>query len=323
MTVFYKKIGTVLSVLLLTVLLTGCGCEHEWIRATCQAPRTCSRCGETEGKIRSHEWASTDCKDPQGCIHCGTLEGIELTHTWQSDCKICIHCGHDERPADDRFPEALAAGLEQRWQLEGALKEDKEYVWTAEDWADCFNAEYSLLQSFREEKFQDEALGEAALSYIGSIEASLTALEHFGTEAWEDAYHNDAYQDQTVALLEINDLRPITVSEDYAENLERMLHNGEIIKLVRPLFDQVLFLHINTMGDSQVYETTLRNTSSLKFLWFSFDVQLKDEEGNVLTTETIKVENWKPDEKKRFKFTTQETFAAVDVAFADWELSRW
>lgn len=323
MTVFHKKITAGLAVLLLTVLLTGCSCDHEWIRATCQAPRTCSRCGETEGKVRAHEWASTACNAPEGCIVCGTMEGMELTHEWQSDCKICIHCGHDERPADDRFPEALLEGLQQRWQLEAALKEDKDYVWTAEDWADCFNAEYSRLSTFREEKFQDEALEEAALRYIDSIESSLVALELFGTEDWEDAYHNDAYQDQTVALVDLNGLRPLTVAEEYAENLEKMLHNGEIIKLVSPLFDQVLFLHINTMGDTLVYETTLKNTSSLKFLWFSFDVQLKDEEGNIISVETIKVENWKPDEKKRFKFTTQETFSAVDVAFADWELSRW
>lgn len=323
MTVYNKKIGAVFAALLLTLLLTGCGCDHEWVRATCQAPRTCSRCGETEGKIRSHEWANTACTAPEGCIHCGTMEGIELTHEWRDDCRICVHCGHDARPADDRFPEALVAGLEQRWELENAMDEDKEYVRTKEDWAACFEAEYSRLMTFREDKFQDEALGAAALRYLDSIEASRAALEHFGTDQWTDAYHSAAYQEQTVALLEINELHPLTVAEAYGENLEKMLTNGEIIRLVSPLFEQVFFLHINTMGDTQTYETTITNTSSLKFLWFSFDVQLKDEAGNVISTETVKVENWKPDEKRRFNFKTQETFAAVDVAFADWELSRW
>ena len=322
MTVFNKKCAGALSALILAILLTGCGCDHEWQRATCQEPRTCNRCGETEGKIRSHEWASTDCRAPEGCIVCGTLEGIELTHEWQKDCKICIHCGHDERPADDRFPEALAAGLEQRWQLEEALQETEDYVLTKEDWAAFFAAEYDRLLPFREEKFQDKAMEDAAGRYIRSLEDSQKALEHFGTEQWEDAYYNSAYQAQTVALMYVNNLRPVAVSEAYAEKLENMLINGEIIDLVSPLFDQVLFLHIGTAGETKRYETTLKNTSSLKFRWFSFDVELKDAEGQTLETKTIKVLNWKPDERKRFQFSTTNDFAAVDVTFADWELPR-
>ena len=31
-------------------------CEHEWIDANCLAPKTCSKCGETEGEIGEHTW---------------------------------------------------------------------------------------------------------------------------------------------------------------------------------------------------------------------------------------------------------------------------
>ena len=251
---------------------------------------------------------------------CGTLEGIELTHEWQKDCKICIYCGYDERPADDRFLELLVAGLEQRWQLEEALQETKDYVLTKEDWAAFFAAEYDQLRPFREEKFQDKALEDAAVRYIRSLEDSQKALEYFGTEQWKDAYYNSAYHAQTVALLYINNLRPIMVSEDYAKKLENMLINGEIIDLVQPLFDQVLFLDIGTVGNTKKFETTLKNTSSLTFRWFSFDVELKDGEGQVMETKTIKVLNWKPDEKKRFQFSTTIDFVAMNVTFADWEL---
>ena len=98
-----KKYYLLPLLLLLTLLLSACACDHEWQASTCLAPRTCTRCGATEGKLRAHDYGSTACNDPKPCTVCGTTEGIELTHTWRSDCKICIYCGQDERPADDRF----------------------------------------------------------------------------------------------------------------------------------------------------------------------------------------------------------------------------
>ena len=71
-------IVTVLPVLI-GLFLTGCGnklatyiCDHEWQKSTCLEPRTCIKCGLTEGKVRSHEWGNTDCTVQEGCIVCGT-----------------------------------------------------------------------------------------------------------------------------------------------------------------------------------------------------------------------------------------------------------
>lgn len=318
--------AALLAVILAALLLTGCGCNHEWQKATCQAPRTCARCGETEGKIRSHEWGNTDCREPEGCIVCGTLEGIELTHEWREDCRICIHCGHDERPADDRFPEQVAAGLEDRWQQEAELREKgqegEEYVLTEADWEDLFAAEYVRIAPFKEETFQDEAMEAAALSYIRSIEDSMDALEHFGKDLWEDEYFNGAYWEQANALHLVNSLRPVSVAEEHWETLETMLANGEIIHMVRPLLDQVLFLDISTGDKVKKFETTLKNSTSLTFEWFSLDVNLVDEAGKVVAQENIKVTSWKPDQKRRFQFTTEADFSGIEVAFANWKMSR-
>ena len=334
MTVRKSRIAAILFLIALTgLLLTGCGCEHEWQKATCQAPRTCIRCGETEGKIRSHEWGNTACNAPEGCVVCGTLEGIEYTHEWREDCKICVHCGHDERPAEDRFPDMLAAGLQERWQLEAQLQEretapegeeTEPYVRTREDWENLFAAEYTRIAPFKQEKFQDEAMEAAALRYIGSIEASVDALEHFGTDQWEDEYFNGAYWEQANALYLVNALRPISVAEEHQETLTDLLINGEIINMVRPLLDQVMFLHVGTNNAGKKYETTIKNTTSLNFEWFSLDVNLLDEDGKIMDTETVKVITWKPDQRKRFNFTTDQEFSGIEVAFANWKLpSRW
>ena len=324
MTVRKSRMVLVLCLMIFTGLLTGCGCQHEWQKSTCLTPRVCIHCGKTEGKVRSHEWGNTACHEPEGCIFCGTTEGMELTHTWQEDCEICIYCGFDGRPADDRFPELLAAGLEERWQKESDLlnkgQTEEGYVFTKTDWEAMFDAEYTRLAPLKEEHFQNETLGAAALRYIQSLEESKAALEHFGTDRWEDLYHNGAYWEQSIALFEINRICPVSVGEAYQETLTEMINNGEIVNMVRQLLDQIQFLHINTIGGRKKFETTVKNTTSLTFQWFSLDVNLLDENGEILETESIKVTSWKPDQKHRFNFTTLEDFSAVEVAFANWQL---
>ena len=144
-----KRNFSLLLLILLVTLLTGCTCEHEWQASTCLAPKTCIHCGETQGKVRAHDWGSTACNDPKPCTVCGTTEGIELTHTWRSDCKICIYCGQDERPADDRFMDKLSEGINTRWSM--FWYEDS--TLTKEDWKACIQAEHDQISPFLEENF--------------------------------------------------------------------------------------------------------------------------------------------------------------------------
>ena len=314
-----RRLCAVLAAFVLAALLSGCMCSHTWQESTCLAPRTCTKCGQTEGKLRAHQWGSTACNDPQPCVVCGTMEGIELTHEW-GESKICVHCGHDERPAEVRFPEALVAGLEQRWQLEKTLLEDPEYVLTKEDWTALFDAEFEKLSIFKEAKFKESALKDAALAYIKTLEDSYAALEYLDTDQWNDKYYSRAYQQQTVALFKLNQLEPVIVAEEYAENLSKMLVNGEIIDMVGPIIEQIFFLNIYSDGMRKTYETTIENTSSLAFTWFSLDINLRDAEGNVLESRTVQADNWQPGEKRRLNFITSVDASSIDVAFANWEL---
>ena len=48
-----KKLKVFLSLIFTMLLLTGCACRHQWQEATCMAPKTCARCGETSESISS------------------------------------------------------------------------------------------------------------------------------------------------------------------------------------------------------------------------------------------------------------------------------
>lgn len=68
------------------------GCEHEWQEATCFAPKTCLRCGETEGEKLSHS------TDNGKCSNCGyqIFEDVAIVYTITQDyemgggCTICF-----------------------------------------------------------------------------------------------------------------------------------------------------------------------------------------------------------------------------------------
>ena len=74
-------ISTVVVIVVAAVLVFNLICFHDWQDATCQAPITCSKCGETQGDILEHEWVEANCTEPKHCINCGFTEGESLGHS--------------------------------------------------------------------------------------------------------------------------------------------------------------------------------------------------------------------------------------------------
>lgn len=115
-----KKFATLLLALVCMLVLTGCFCEHEWAEAGCVAPKTCTKCGETEGEPLGHVWLAATCTDPKTCESCGTTEGEAKGHAWvEATCTEARHCtqcgetegeapGHDWLDATTEAPQTCA-----------------------------------------------------------------------------------------------------------------------------------------------------------------------------------------------------------------------
>ena len=74
------------AVLAVALGLTVAGCsasvasnhEHEWEAATCETPRVCKTCGETDGEPLGHDWIAPTLEAPYTCARCGEQQGEPL-----------------------------------------------------------------------------------------------------------------------------------------------------------------------------------------------------------------------------------------------------
>ena len=96
-----RSISIILVMAMVMGMLCGCCLRHDWQEASCEAPKTCSECGKTEGEALGHTWADATCDAPQTCTGCGKTEGEALGHNifWTSEDRkttmegSCSTCG--------------------------------------------------------------------------------------------------------------------------------------------------------------------------------------------------------------------------------------
>ncbi len=92
-----KKMVTGMLAVSLVFMMTGCCLSHGWQEATCTEPKTCSKCGETEGEALGHTWEEVTCTEPKTCSVCQETEGEALGHTLSEatywEAAVCSVCG--------------------------------------------------------------------------------------------------------------------------------------------------------------------------------------------------------------------------------------
>lgn len=95
-----KKSAIVLLILAFMLMLSGCICFHEWYAADCVTPKTCAKCGKTDGEPLGHTWVDATCTQAQYCEVCKVEEGEPLPHTWVdatcSQAQYCEVCALEE-----------------------------------------------------------------------------------------------------------------------------------------------------------------------------------------------------------------------------------
>ena len=89
------------------LVVPGCE-EHAWMDATCQAPKTCSVCGATEGEVGDHSWVDATCTTAKTCSVCKATDGEALGHSYADG--VCTVCGGLDFPSFDKANAQAAEG---------------------------------------------------------------------------------------------------------------------------------------------------------------------------------------------------------------------
>lgn len=128
-----RRIAIIVSAIIIAAITIGifalAYCPHEWADANCTSPKTCLKCGKTEGEPpgdEGHVWDSATCTKPKTCSICGKTEGSALGHKWEDQTyekpKTCSRCGATEGKSLKDETDDLIADLKQDLQRSGEHK---------------------------------------------------------------------------------------------------------------------------------------------------------------------------------------------------------
>lgn len=75
-----KKLISFILVLTMVFSMSACSCDHQWQAADCTTPKTCTKCGETEGDAAGHV---------SGDLVVSAVDAANLTMTQDLPCAVC------------------------------------------------------------------------------------------------------------------------------------------------------------------------------------------------------------------------------------------
>ena len=219
--------------------------------------------------------------------------------------------------ADEAFVEDLGAALSERW----AITESYDDEIPDDEFYTALQIEKDAAAQYEDAVFVDEELGEAAEQYLEAIADCETADYIDVNDTYIDAYYRRAE-----GIYKINQITEIPVDEDYQYALDTLLEEGESSCAATEFAEEVVFEADEPEdgdGSTVTYTATLENTSDVDFDYFSFEINLLDEDGVVIGSETASTDNWAAGETHRFEFTVFEDvediadYEIVDTTWSD------
>ena len=66
------------------IVIATSECDHDWQNATCVAPKTCSKCSETEGEALGHTGGTATCTEKATCSVCSEKYGELAAHDYKA-----------------------------------------------------------------------------------------------------------------------------------------------------------------------------------------------------------------------------------------------
>jgi hypothetical protein len=223
---------------------------------------------------------------------------------------------NESKSTDEQFVEAVGKGLEARW----AISDSTDDRLTTDLMNQAISKERDAVKEFREANFENEELGENAEAYFEALD-ELKGEDYNSSSGLERWMRN--YNMRCAALYNINEIKEIPVSQNKQSNLDELLNDGKTAAAALDLMEKVDFVKQEPEypGQSYIeYKAVVENSSSVNFSYFTYQINLVDQDGVVIENTTASTNDWAAGTKHAFEFTTDKKFEKMEISSCWWNL---
>ncbi|MCM1135447.1 MAG: hypothetical protein NC400_07705 [Clostridium sp.] len=263
-----KKIVTGMLAAALIFIMTGCCLSHDWQEATCTEPKTCSKCGETEGEALGHTWEEATCTEPKTCGVCKETEGEALGHNLSEatcwEAAVCSVCG--ETVGDVLPPAFEELGVEGQFMEVGKTYDYNTLIGTRDGWEKVF------INWLKEAHYVMSEDGEAQ-----KIEGDYANLEDF--------FLKGVFSDDVYTLLNEEIVKP--TEENIVAIVSEMYNLAGNYEDLTELFADVYGMDINarttaqaTVTDYQVFDSDETHEAKEGYEWKTMKIEVRFSDEN-------------------------------------------
>ena len=205
---------------------------------------------------------------------------------------------------DDVFIEEFSRAINERWGAQDKLDEyENEAVYFEKNIEILENELGIIKQSLT--NVESKELKELGSQYIEGAEYQ---IEMFKTTDWDLQwdYNEKAEQLRKPALIKLVDEYNVIIEDEFQQIYKDFKEKSTVISkendannFAEKLIYEIVFE--KTTGDygDNIYTAIVENTSDFEFEYLSYDVQIKDSEGVVISNDFIYLENFTPGTKQK------------------------
>lgn len=212
---------------------------------------------------------------------------------------------HEEKiNSDDVFIEEFSRAINERWAAQDKLDENESEAVYFEKNVEILENELGIIKQSLAD-VESKELKELGSQYIEGAEYQ---IEMFKTTDWDLQwdYNEKAEQLRKPALIRLVDEYNVIIEDEFQQIYKDFKEKSTVISkendaknFAEKLIYEITFEKTTDGYGDNIYTTIVENTSDFEFENLSYNVQIKDSEGVVISNDFIYLENFTPGTKQK------------------------
>lgn len=228
-----------------------------------------------------------------------------------SDCRYKLS-------VDGKFMMAAYEGLTKRWDIVAKHEKQGNNVEDPKLYEQYCNAELGMIESFYDQKFENENLKNDARAYIDFLKSAKDSLQYFSSDyASYLAKWNEAYIGRAALIKKFMDEYGLKIGDEYQEDLNS-IKAGAAVNSIHSVTDSFQLIESTDEWGSMIYKLQMKNTTEYTFEYFYVDIALLDQNGKIVGTgQSQQIYSWKQGQEAEVEayFNTQNSISGSTIQY--------